>query len=108
MRPLRSTFCQPGLGVEVNLANLEKYRVEYDFLSPPRHVYRYRRANGEVTYYGCSKQELHDAYVADGQPIAEPGSALEVMLDDGSASFEDLYQAVQHGHTLRRSEPMDR
>jgi len=82
----------PGLGVEVDQAALERYRVDYDFLKPPRHVYRYARANGEVIYYGCGKQELRNVYAADAQPISEPGSTLEVVPDDGSAEFARLYE----------------
>ena len=48
---------QPGLGIEIDLQAIEQYRVEYSWVDPPRHVYRYARANGEVTYYGCSKAE---------------------------------------------------
>jgi hypothetical protein len=68
------------------------------------HVYCYRRANGEVTYYGCGKQELHRSYPDDAQPSCEPGSTLDVLAADGSAEFARIYQAVQNGHTLRRQE----
>lgn len=94
----------PGLGVEIDQDALERYRVDYDFLTPPKHVYRYIRANGEATYYGCGKQELHHIYPQSAQPIAEAGSALEVVADDGSTAFAELYAAVQNGHILRRFE----
>jgi L-alanine-DL-glutamate epimerase-like enolase superfamily enzyme len=94
----------PGLGVEIDQDALERYRVEYTFLEPPRHIYRYIRANGEATYYGCGKQELHHIYPQSAQPIAEAGSALEVVADDGSAAFAELHAAVQNGHVVRRTE----
>ena len=94
----------PGLGIEVDQAALAKYRVDYDFVETPRHVYRYSRADGEVTYYGCSKQALEDVYVMDAQPISEPGSTLDVVADDGSESFKSLYGPVQDGRTVRRME----
>jgi L-alanine-DL-glutamate epimerase-like enolase superfamily enzyme len=87
----------PGLGVEIDLAAVEKYRVEYTFLETPRHVYRYSRANGEITYYGCGKQELHHVYPNDAQPISEAGSRLDVVGDDGSAAFARIYEIV-HAH----------
>jgi L-alanine-DL-glutamate epimerase-like enolase superfamily enzyme len=93
---------EPGLGVEVDQEQLERYRVDYAFLEPPKHIYRYLRANGEATYYGCTKQELHTLYPQTAQPIAEAGSALDVVPDDGSAEFAELYAAVQDGRTLRR------
>lgn len=94
----------PGLGVEIDLAALERYRVDYDFVKTPWHIYRYARTSGEVTYYGCSKQALHDVYPADAQPISEPGAILTVAADDGSEAFAKLYAAVQAGHTIRRRE----
>lgn len=95
----------PGLGVEVDEAALRKYRVDHDNVKPPKHLYRYSRASGEVTYYGCaSKSELHGTYVRDGMPICEAGSNLEVVPDDGSAEFEQLYEATRNGRTERRTE----
>lgn len=94
----------PGLGIEVDQDALEKYQVDYTFIETPRHIYRYARANGEVTYYGCSKQDLHRIYPKDAQPVCEAGSRLDPVPDDGSAAFDELYAAVQEGHTVRRQE----
>jgi hypothetical protein len=95
---------QPGLGVDIDLAAVEKYRVDYTWVDPPRHLYRYRRASGEVTYYSCGKQELHHVYPDDAQPVCEPGSTLDLVADDGSAEFAELYKAVQAGRTLRQQD----
>jgi L-alanine-DL-glutamate epimerase-like enolase superfamily enzyme len=96
----------PGLGIAVDEAAIARYRVDYTCIDPPRHLYRYVRANGEVTYYGCSKQELHRVYPDDGQPVCEIGSGLQVVADDGSAEFARLYATVHAGEqrTLRRHE----
>ena len=32
---------QPGLGIEIDLQAIEQYRVDYSWVDPPRHVYRY-------------------------------------------------------------------
>lgn len=96
----------PGLGIEVDEDALARYQVDYTFVEPPRHVYRYVRANGEVTYYGCGKQELHRAYPDSAQPICETGASLDPLPDDGSAEFAAIYAAVQGGRTLRRREPV--
>lgn len=99
----------PGLGIELDMDALARYRVDYDFLETPRHVYRYVRANGEVTYYGCSKQELHRVYPDDAQPICEPGATLEVVADDGSDDFAAIYAVVKDGKsTVRRAEVVQR
>lgn len=95
----------PGLGIEIDPAAIERYRVDYDFIPLPRHVYRYVRPNGEVTYYLGDKQKLHRTFPDDAQPICEPGARLEVYADDGSADFAETFDAVQVGHTVvRRSE----
>lgn len=93
-----------GLGIEVDEDALARYQVDYTFVEPPRHIYRYARANGEVTYYGCGKQELHRAYPDSAQPICEVGAALDPLPDDGSIEFAELYKAVQDGRTLHRRE----
>ena len=94
----------PGIGVDVDQAAMEKYKVDYAFVDPPRHVYRYSRFNGEVTYYGCSKQELHSVYPEDAMPTCESGSNFDVVSDDGSEAFRKLYDSVQDGNTIRRVE----
>jgi L-alanine-DL-glutamate epimerase-like enolase superfamily enzyme len=85
----------PGLGIQVDEAVVERYRVDYSTCVAPRHLYRYVRASGEATYYACSRQELHDIYVQDAQPISERGSRLEIIPDDGSKSFARLYTAAK-------------
>jgi hypothetical protein len=92
----------PGLGIEIDPAAIERYRVDYDFIPLPRHVYRYVRPNGEVTYYLGDKQKLHRTFPDDAQPICEPGANLEVYADDGSADFAEIFDAVQVGHTVVR------
>ncbi|MEX1018583.1 MAG: mandelate racemase/muconate lactonizing enzyme family protein [Litorilinea sp.] len=94
----------PGLGIQVDQDAIAQYQVDYSFVETPKHVYRYMRANGEVTYYGCSKQELHRVYPDDAQPICEAGSTLDVVDDDGSAEFAELHAAVQNRQILRRME----
>ena len=94
---------KPGLGVEIDPATVEKYRVDYTWVDPPRHLYRYARANGEITHYCLDKRSLRTAYAADAQPISEPGSTLDVIPDDGSSEFQHLYEAVRSGEGGRQS-----
>lgn len=93
-----------GLGIEVDQAAIRKYKVDYSFVDPPRHIYRYVRANGQVAYYGCEKADLNTLYGADAMPICEIGSTLEVVTDDGSGRFKKLRAAVTGGQTVRRLE----
>ncbi len=95
---------KPGLGLSVDQKAVKKYRVDYSWLDTPRHVYRYARANGEVTYFGCSKQELHSVYPKDAMPVCEADATLDPVGDDGSKAFKQLHAAVQNGHTVRRVE----
>ena len=105
---LRGGFYQvpslPGLGIEIDEKVINDCRVEHTWVDTPRHVYRYARANGEVTYYGCNKQELHNIYPRDAMPICEKGSECLPVEDDGSEQFDSLYNSLQEGHTIRRSE----
>ena len=95
---------KPGLGLEIDHKAIKKYQVDYSWVDTPRHVYRYARANGEVTYFGSSKQELHNTYPGAAMPVCEAGSTLDPVKDDGSKVFKELHAAVQNGHTVRRVE----
>jgi L-alanine-DL-glutamate epimerase-like enolase superfamily enzyme len=94
-----------GLGIEIDMDAVERYRVDYSFVETPRHLYRYIRENGEATYYVGDKQALHRTYPDDAQPVSEPGATLEVVPDDGSATFAEMWEAVKDGKSvLRRAE----
>ncbi|MDA0712041.1 MAG: mandelate racemase/muconate lactonizing enzyme family protein [bacterium] len=93
---------EPGLGITVDPKALEKYTVDYTWVDPPRHLYVYRRASGETTFYACSKQDLHHVYPNDVQPIAEPGSTLDVYEDDGSKKFDLLYAECQKSSVRKK------
>ncbi|MFT5377535.1 MAG: hypothetical protein ACI906_004375 [Candidatus Latescibacterota bacterium] len=95
---------RPGLGLEVDETLIKKHQVDYTWVDPPRHVYRYARASGEVTYYGDSKQALHNTYPRDAMPICEAGSECVPVEDDDSRAFAAIFDAVQGGSTLRRVE----
>ena len=95
---------KPGLGVELNAAVVKRHTVDYTWVDTPRHVYRYARANGEVTYFGCNKQNLHNVYPQMAMPVSEAGSQCVPFEDDGSKAFEKIWEAVQDGATLRRHE----
>ena len=95
---------KPGLGLEIDHKAIKKYKVDYSWIDTPRHVYRYARASGEVTYFGSSKQDLHSTYPGAAMPVCEAGSTLDPVKDDGSKIFKEIHAAVQNGHTVRRLE----
>ncbi len=86
---------KPGLGVTLDRRAIRRYTVDHEWVDPPRHLYEYLRQSGEVTRYTCSKQELHQVYPKDAQPISEPGSALHVVEDDGSDRFKQLWRRAK-------------
>jgi hypothetical protein len=92
----------PGLGVEINPTAIKRYAVDYTWVDPPRHLYAYRRKSGEVTYYAKTKQEMHQVYPTDVQPISEPGSTLDVVEDDGTKTFDKLYSESKISPVRRR------
>lgn len=97
----------PGLGIEIDMDAVERYRVDYAFVETARHLYRYARVNGEVTYYVGDKQRLHRTYPDDAQPVCEPGATLDVVPDDGSANFAEIWETVKDGKSVvRRAEPV--
>lgn len=91
----------PGLGVRLDFNAFRAYASSERWVDPPPHLLCYERASGEATYYDCSRQELHQRYPADAQPIAEPGSNLRPVEDDGSASFRALRRRIANGDTRK-------
>ena len=94
----------PGLGVEIDESTLRKKAVDYSWVDPPRHLYRYARACGETVYLACNRKELHARYPGAGLPICETGSSSEVVADDGSRKFARLYDEVSEKGILFRAE----
>ncbi len=95
---------RPGLGVELDEKTIKRFKVDYSWVDKPRHVYRYERASGEIVYFGCSKEEMQQVYPSHAMPICEAGSVLLPYEDDGSKKFEQIWDALQGGKTLRRVE----
>ena len=94
----------PGLGIDLDQAQLDRTQVDYDFVDPPRHLLRYVRKSGEITWYGCGQQKLRGVYALEAQPISERGAYLEAVDDDGTKRFEELYDEAQKGPVRERVE----
>jgi hypothetical protein len=87
----------PGLGFEIDEDSLEKLRVEPPVEKlEPKWVIAVVWPSGRRTYYANSA-EYHQDFNTGNEPIFERGVKLEVIEDDGSKSFSDLYEKVQNG-----------
>ena len=86
---------EPGLGVEVDEAAIERYAVDYTTVKEPRHFYRYTRSGGETVEIAGNRSAFHGRYRQAGLPIFETGSRLEVVDDDGSAGFARRYAELE-------------
>jgi hypothetical protein len=85
------------LGVEVDEEALERYRVTLPLERPKvRQVFAVVWDDGRVTYY-ASPRDYHADFYAGNQPVTHRGVRLEVIPDDGSKEFADLYEQVQKG-----------
>lgn len=102
---------EPGLGIQVDEAAIEKYRVDPASPSPKerylakRHVFRVRwpaapgRSRGMSWCY-ASRDRHAEAFYSGTVPGFVRGVTLEVLEDDGSAAFTRLYERVQRGDVL--------
>ncbi len=97
---------EPGLGVMVDEAALEKYRVDKaDFTLPPRLI-RYHRSCGIDVYFADDSHNTSPmwAYFANGsQPLYERGVSTTLIDDDGSVEFADLHESAVKAPVLMRS-----
>ena len=93
----------PGLGVELDLEALSRYRVEPGYRpEPPRNLYRVSWASGASVVYPPGKRAVHggsvgrtglwDDFEAGNQPLFHRGVRLDIVPDDGSAAWADLWQ----------------
>jgi L-alanine-DL-glutamate epimerase-like enolase superfamily enzyme len=92
----------PGLGVEVDEAALTSLATPTSKRSPAAGVYALRRSSGEVVYYAGERRSepgVPQAYWEDSAmgnlPPYEQGTRLDLLLDDGTPEWRDLYERVQ-------------
>lgn len=86
----------PGLGVNVDEAALEKYRVDEADFSLPRRLIKYSRANGVSVYFKDNSfsggSQMWTYFRTANQPLYERGVKTELVDDDGSPGFAELYE----------------
>jgi L-alanine-DL-glutamate epimerase-like enolase superfamily enzyme len=93
----------PGLGVEIDEAALEQYRIEQADLSLPRRLVKFTRASGVSVYFADnshSTSPMWNYFRTANQPVFEWGNHTELVEDDGSAEFADLHARAAVGPVL--------
>ncbi len=87
----------PGLGVEPDEEAIARYRVETGYRpDPPRNIYCVSWESGAKMYYAAG-QWLWNDFAAGNQPLFHRGVRLDILPDDGSPGWRELYARVQQG-----------
>lgn len=98
---------EPGLGIVVDEAALERYRVDVADLALPRRLVRYCRPCGMAVYFAKDSHNTSDMwkYFANGnQPLYERGVRTDLLDDDGSPEFDKLFARAVVAPVLMRSD----
>ena len=93
----------PGLGVEVDGEAVERYRVERAELNLPRRLIRYRRPAGVTVYFVAHSRpgtQMWDYFAQGNQPAYGSGVTTELVDDDGSEAFAQLYARASQAPVL--------
>ena len=82
----------PGLGIEVDWDAVERFRIDpiskpYPY---PNLLIRVSWAAGEAAYYAHGLQYWED-FIKGRRPVFAPGVRMEVVPDDGSDEWKQLY-----------------
>jgi galactonate dehydratase len=88
----------PGLGVEIDEDALAKYRVEQPDHTLPRRLVKFTRACGVSVYFANDSHhtsEMWRYFSLGNQPVFERGNHTELLDDDGSPKFAELFKKAQ-------------
>lgn len=88
----------PGLGVEPDEEAINRFRVAEGYRpDPPRNLYRVSWPSGAQVVYKVGHDGLWVDFEAGNQPLFHRGVRLDILPDDGSPEWADLYQRTQQG-----------
>ena len=93
----------PGLGVEVDRAAVQRYRVDRAELALPRRLIRYCRPVGAAVYFIAHARpgtQMWQYFARGNQPPYERGVCTELLDDDGSDAFARLYARAEQAPVL--------
>jgi len=98
--PVQSGFAHvpeaPGLGVEPDEETIARYQVEPGYRPPaPSALYRVSWPSGAAVVYRAGKEGAWNDFAAGNQPLFHEGVTLDILPDDGSREWEDLYEKTQ-------------
>jgi L-alanine-DL-glutamate epimerase-like enolase superfamily enzyme len=88
----------PGLGVEIDEDALVRYRVEQPDHTLPRRLVKFTRACDVSVYFANDSHhtsEMWRYFSLANQPVFERGNHTELLDDDGSPEFAELYRKAQ-------------
>lgn len=92
----------PGLGVQIDEDALERYRVEEANHGLPRRLIRVTRSCGIHVYFVDSRQKWI-FYGHGNQPVDEWGARTELIEDDGTPEFEELFSRATESPVISRA-----
>jgi L-alanine-DL-glutamate epimerase-like enolase superfamily enzyme len=95
----------PGLGVEIDEAALAKYRVDQADFTLPRRLVKFSRACGVKVYFANDSHhtsEMWRYFSLGNQPVFERGNHTELLDDDSSKEFADLFARAAVAPVLTR------
>ncbi len=90
---------EPGLGIEIDEAALDRYRVEEADHSLPRRLIKLTRPGGANLYFATQRQ-MWEFFELGNQPVDDWGCSTELLDDDGSAEFDDLHRCAPKSPVL--------
>ncbi|MDA0708765.1 MAG: enolase [bacterium] len=91
----------PGLGIELDEAALNKYRVEKADHTLPKHVIITTRPGGTTITFANTRQ-MWVFYGLGNQPVDEWGCRTELLRDDQSPAFADLHRRASMSPVISR------
>ncbi len=100
----------PGLGVDIDEEAMARYQVEVGFApSPPRNLYQVRWPNGDKLLFppgtagtpSDGEGGLRDEFAKGKWPVFHRGVCLEIIPDDGSAEWQNLYDRARQEAPIR-------
>jgi hypothetical protein len=88
----------PGLGVAVDEAALERYRMAPPYELPePRHIVSVVWPGGRAVRYSRMREQTWPDFLAGNHPVQERGVRLEAWEEDGTPEWAELYARAVRG-----------
>jgi len=91
----------PGLGIDLDMDALEKYRVEKADHALPRRLIKVSRPGGVHIYFANTRQKWV-FYGNTNQPVDEWGCRTNLIEDDKSSQFAELHARASQSPVITR------